>query len=548
MDNDAFGQVVVSITGLCNYLLGSTHTQLKPLDGRRVLIYGKGKPYFLYSIANERSIRERNELKALFLFASGWGEACDARAKQFLRRGAMRFAVAKLLNWPTASLDKWAMKPDEMIACLCARLPIEFENCSPLQHKFVESHMRICLIVNPDEQSMVCLSSSEPVLAEAAFIGMKNCVIDILDALKVLLAKYGVNRDDRGELVVLLILLLARDQAICENNEEAMWKYPRLMDISRYLRPPERPRHPVEPNLIEWNRVLTVPEYLRSLFGEIVEIQDDIDQLLESTRMHFNHFIRSADERVLQSQYLAAFLMRGAALRCPSAQLYVDAAIPFSTEDVIGRFTTSSILIRVKNSADYDSDPVWELFDEMEQYSLGIVDRERRYLPPVVRIVFALAASRPSVKGRIEHVQVADGKSYVAVDIWCAGVSVEKLPCIRGTWDPVRHPHRASWNSLLALSQGWMSRYVPPGGKDAKGYLQNMTPCAADDPSFWQFSPGLLEDKEYHPALFPQVAEVMSRLEEVTREILKREADSEAASDPGAELGQASTSNEQAKM
>ncbi|KAL5521492.1 hypothetical protein ACEPAF_2240 [Sanghuangporus sanghuang] len=418
----------------------------------------------------------------------------DARTKFLVRRDAMRFAVIKLLNW-TAIDDTWQINDEQMIACLCHRLPIEFQSSSPFQYRFVENHMRICLRLDPEDQTMVSMSSSEPVLSEASFVVMKNCVEKILPAMKIILGGFSVNKGDRGELVALLILLLARDEAVCRRNIEAMWKNIRLRDVASFSSDSlENLRHPVEPKLIEWDRVFTVPDFLRALFGEIEGIQEHIDTIFKDTRMHFNHFIKCFQQSVLQRQYLAGLLMRGAALLCANCQEAVDAVVPFSFQDEIDRFLISAMLFQVKNNPRYTHVPQWHVLDAMEVYGLGIVDSETKYLPPVVRVVFALAASRPSITGRIKVVEVEGGKSYFAVDIWCAGISSDILPCIQGTWKS-SNPS-ASWNSLLACSQGWKAPYIPPGEDEVKDFLRYMTPCLGEDWPFWKFCPELTRDKK----------------------------------------------------
>ena len=419
----------------------------------------------------------------------------DAKAKFLVRRDAMSFAVAKLLNW-TAINDKWQINDDQMVACLCHRLPIEFQSASSFQYKFVENHMRICVRLDPEDQTMISMSSSEPVLSEASFVVMKNCVEKILPAMKIILGGFSVNKGDRGELVALLILLLARDEAVSRRNTDDMWKNPRLRDAPPSL-DKSLLRHPVESKLIEWNRVFTVPDFLRALFGEIKEkqgVQEDIDSVFKDTRMHFNHFIKCFQQSVLQRQYLAGLLMRGAALLCANCQEAVDAVLPFSFDDGISRFSAGNILIQIKNSGKYAGKPKWELFDAMEQYRLGIVDKTTTYLPPVVRIVFALAASRPFVASDVKIVEVEGGKSYTAVDIWCAGISNDILPCIQGTWK-AGNIH-ANWSSLLACYQGWKAPYIPPGENEVKDFLRCMTPCLGEDQPFWKFSPHVTVDKD----------------------------------------------------
>ncbi|KAL5512200.1 hypothetical protein ACEPAG_3485 [Sanghuangporus baumii] len=435
----------------------------------------------------------------------------DSTTKFVVRRDAMRFAVIKLLNW-TAIDHTWQINDDQMIACLCHRLPIEFQSSSPFQYRFVENHMRICLRLDPEDQTMVSMSSSEPVLSEASFVVMKKCVEKILPTMKIILGGFSVNKGDRGELVALLILLLARDEAVCKRNTADMWKSIRLREVASFSSDSiENLRHPVEPKLIEWDRVFTVPDFLRALFGEIEGIQEKIDTIFKNTRMHFNHFIKCFQQSILQRQYLAALLMRGAALLCANGQKAVDAAVPFSFQDEIDRFLISAMLIQVKNDPHYSYVPQWRVLDAMDIRGLDIVDRETDYLPPVIRVVFALAASRSSVTGRIEVVKAEDGRCYLAVDIWCAGISSNILPCIQGTWKS--SDASASWNSLLAYSQGWKAPYIPPGEDEVKDFLRYMTPCLGDDQPFWKFCHDATRKRDKEDGLEGRLAAMVESFE-----------------------------------
>ena len=82
----------------------------------------------------------------------------------------------------------------------------------------VERHMRMCIHATEGFRTMVTLSPSEPLLAEASAtimktdLGEKEAPSALLDHI---MGSY-VSTGERGELVAALILLLARDKATQE--------------------------------------------------------------------------------------------------------------------------------------------------------------------------------------------------------------------------------------------------------------------------------------------------------------------------------------------
>ncbi|KAF8339317.1 hypothetical protein F5887DRAFT_1232790 [Amanita rubescens] len=102
------------------------------------------------------------------LFGSRW-DAGDVT----VQAGIVTFAVGKLLN---ANPSTQHLNADQMLACLSQRLPIEFNSTTYIsqsaERKQVEGHMRVCLNIDAGFQSMTTVSSSEPLLSEAAYVIM----------------------------------------------------------------------------------------------------------------------------------------------------------------------------------------------------------------------------------------------------------------------------------------------------------------------------------------------------------------------------------------
>lgn len=415
----------------------------------------------------------------------------ELEVKVVMRLG-MQFSIAKLVaRGDFSDFDGWGFEVEAMVACLCHRLPIEFQTISgsAVQQRLVEAHMRLCVNFDPRDSSMLTVSTSEPILAEAAFVIMRRKRFDLLGALLWLLRGPLENKGDRGELVALILLLLARDDVIAKKNEAMLQKE---CILPSYLsdESDQYPRHLGEPSLCDWNRVLSVPEFLHALFGELGGVRADIDTLFKDTRMHFNHFVKVHEQELLRSQYLAGLLMRGAAVLCVDRPMPVDAAIPFSFQDAIDRWFIGHILVRVENDSKYGDDIVPELFDHIDPVALGITELEPGDTEPlpVVRIVFALASPRPAVKARKVPVYLEDGRSYWAIDIWCAGISASCLPIVESK-------DEEQWKEIIAYTQPWIGNYISPGEKSVKEYLWRMTPCRSKERRFWEFSPSILESE-----------------------------------------------------
>ena len=127
----------------------------------------------------------------------------------------MTFAVGKLLNADPSTRD---LTQDQMFACLSRRLPIQFNSTTYIsqaaERKQVEGHMRVCRKIDASFESMETVSSSEPLLSEAAYVIMARKSFDPLKSFKSVLEGFAVHKGDRGEFLALLLLTLARDQAV----------------------------------------------------------------------------------------------------------------------------------------------------------------------------------------------------------------------------------------------------------------------------------------------------------------------------------------------
>jgi hypothetical protein len=105
---------------------------------------------------------------------------------------------------------------DEKLACLAARIYLNFHptnlvDPSNLESILVEKHMRICIAVVNQRTSLITVAPSEPLLAEAASSLMGRRDFNAPTSLLYGLQCSGIDKGDQGELVGMLLLLLAHN-------------------------------------------------------------------------------------------------------------------------------------------------------------------------------------------------------------------------------------------------------------------------------------------------------------------------------------------------
>ena len=178
----------------------------------------------------------------------------------------------------------------------------------------------MCLKVLPGFEGMITTSPSEPILSEAAYHVMSRLDMDAPKALQEVMRGFAVNRGDRGEFVVMLLLTLARDRAVAKNTSS---------------------EHPTESP-----RVIRVLDFLEHLFHKSIvsELPSDVRPKSQSpgialgdafanAQMHFNHFIKVHQHCVVNRKYLLWLMFRGAAVLCGNNQAGIDGVIPFVYRD-----------------------------------------------------------------------------------------------------------------------------------------------------------------------------------------------------------------------
>lgn len=374
----------------------------------------------------------RSDLWGYDRFATRYLEGSEA-----VKREIVQFATAKLLN---ADYITETLSNDQALACLSQRLPIEFNSTNYLsqekEREQVEGHMRVCLKFDAAFETMTTTSSSEPILSEAAYFVMQRGSLNAPKALKSVMEGFAISKGDRGEFLVLLLVILARDATVG---------------------PPDELGRP-----IKGKRWFALTDFL---YGQVFRKQDGSSRLVDAksnralhtllkdfpnSRLRFSHFVKVHEYRAIDMDSLLLLLGRGAAVLCANNQTGIDAILVFLRDGTsLVRGNAGLCLVQVKNDPKYSTKPQPKVFSAMKPYDLGILE-EGDPSVPLIKIVFALAARKPC----LNVVRRAPTKEYGAVvyEIWCAGLSPDIL-------QPIISQETGVWDSLLQASYGWKELY-----------------------------------------------------------------------------------------
>ena len=362
-----------------------------------------------------------------------------------IKRSIVTFATHKLLCRPSEAggpNGELKLSKEESLACLAVRLGLDFRATTWLdraaERAQVERHMRICLFATEGFRSMVTISPSEPLIAEASCTVM-NESLGPTEAPQALLEHINssyLNPGLRGEVVAALLLLLARDKAVQNRSACAPPLAPSLEDDFK---------HDGD------SRIVTVLDFVEALVppasgpfvrgrqpsccSENHQPSTDLGNAFDNTYIYFNHFIRVHDVKTIDRRYLCHLICRGAAVICVSNQRGVDILIPTLVGTILRPESVGAILIQVKNDPRFTNNvsrSSASLFTMMDPFIVGLFSR-RDAPVPVLRIVLALAAMKSSVTGPkipTRHSPHLNPDKFTAYDLWIAGVSDQSFGVI----------------------------------------------------------------------------------------------------------------------
>ncbi|KAF9488951.1 hypothetical protein BDN71DRAFT_1435740 [Pleurotus eryngii] len=159
--------------------------------------------------------------------------------------------------------------------------------------------------------------------------------------------------------------------------------------------------------------------------------------------MHFNHFIRPHQQKIIHCDMLLLLMARGSGVLCAPNTQKIDIILPFLVNgDAIKPTNVGAILCQVKNDKTYADTPKPNLFKEMDPYEIGFLPAWALAVP-LIKVFMALV----SVKSVVDIVRHEPTETYNAVvyDIWIAGLSPE-------VYASITKANQSTWAATLAAT------------------------------------------------------------------------------------------------
>jgi len=245
---------------------------------------------------------------------------------------------------------------------------------------------------------------------------MRDPVFDLPSCLLSELESSGLGKGDRGELIGMILCLMARDAA------------------AKKL----------------YSSIISVPNFIQELLNSsaddlhskpaLAQTLKEANQTLQDTfcqsKIYFNHFIKFCDTRIINRKYFLRLIAHGAAgLGCTDFQYGLDIVIPFLYwNSLLQQENVSAFIIQVKNNQTFQVNPCDWVFELMNPYHIGFLDKSKTTPVPIIRMVFTLASTTPAVvmlqpPKRMQPPRDAVHQSklwfdkFTTSDIWCAMAS-----------------------------------------------------------------------------------------------------------------------------
>ncbi|KAH9176091.1 hypothetical protein EDB89DRAFT_1882102 [Lactarius sanguifluus] len=387
-----------------------------------------------------------------------WGTCYDFGDDQ-VRDGLIHFAIQKLLcrvPMPGETLSeaqKCAVLSQRLAldinSTLYVTAPLDYQEAEKL-HNQISNHMRICEAI--EIGTIRGAAASEPLLSEAASCIMRGGYgFSLPDALIEVLGRFCINPSDRAELLVAAFFIRARDIAVLGKS--------------------------LPPGGLSF--CFSVTDLLSSLFCEsayevvskavpslchVETTQLTLGEVFDDAMMHFNHFIKLQEQKLLARPYLLAFMSRGAAALGANCQPGVDAVYPYlygGTDLDVKKI--GFIMVQVKKNDSSSEEAQAEIFRKMDPFDCGLVTGPDFYFPiPIIRIVFALNGKENKDLGvtRKTYTSPSDGAlstdrggrpRFTSYDFWCSGIYPNIFQAVEEA------PER--WRALLDDVDPWRKFY-----------------------------------------------------------------------------------------
>lgn len=304
----------------------------------------------------------------------------------------------------------------------------------------IANHLRVCIDIPEDPDTLFSVAASEPILSEAAshimnLRGKYN--FNLPDALLNVLDSYFISPGDHSKLLVAAFFMRARDVHVHRLSVAPDQFCPIFSMNNLFCR-----LFQAEPFSVMSN---SLPSLCRAGFSP-----QKFEDVFRRTKVHFNHMIKQIDHEVTRRN-LFAMMVRGAAAFCADGQYGFDMAYPFlyETSDLDVE-KVGFILVRVKHHANPIS-PSADFFKMMDPFFCDLVGENDKLDVPIIRIVFSLGEKTPSLTWQTyespddgAETLDEDGRpKFTSYDFWCSGIGPDLL-------QPVdEYNSQEKWEKLL---------------------------------------------------------------------------------------------------
>lgn len=383
-----------------------------------------------------------------------WGTRYHQGGK-LIKESILGFAIQKLLCG-VVQVDEPMYKPAHMYAVLSQRLALDvstpqylFNNANPFDgiqivHRQIENHLRVCVAIGTGIESLRAIAASEPILSEAACHVMldKTKPFPLLEALSTVLTGFNIHRGDRGELLVACFFICARDEVI--DIPRAPTRLCNFFSVNALFK-----------RLFTDKAFGTMKASLPSLSCSEAK-GEEFQNVFTKATMHFNHFIKPQEQKLLTRRYLLLFMARGAAALGANCQPGFDAVYPFlydSKDERLDIKNVGFIIVQVKNDANVSpsDDEVFQKMDPFGCLLLNDSDKVNGRFPiPIIRLVFLIAKKKDFAVTPKTYNSPSDGARsfgedgrplFTSYDYVCTGISSSVL-------NVIKESEERQWNAL----------------------------------------------------------------------------------------------------
>jgi hypothetical protein len=294
------------------------------------------------------------------------------------------------------------------------------------------------------------------------------------NALTRVLSGFCINQGDRGELLVSALFTCARDLVVQSKSPLHRDQLCHSFTVKDLFS-----------RLFSDSAFDSVSAAMPSLCHS--KAAQPFGEVFDKAYMHFNHFIKPQEQKLLSRGYLLLYLARGAAALGANCQPGFDAVYPFiygSTELVRNR--VGFIIVQVKNDSNPHR-PMLDVFPNMDPFACGLLRdsdlEDGRFPIPIIRLLFLLARGTPEVRrkeytlpslgvGTTSSSLATNGlPSFTSYDFVCQGISpeifrpVNHLPDV---WEALIN--KSQWASLYSMSVPEVVRAQLPGCGSDEGH------------------------------------------------------------------------------